>query len=212
VDIPFYSNLNLGTPDSMRGDSVDIVAFYEKLDRLWQPNSFGFDDVCIAYKDRQYVTQRPHPYAKIYSLYRGSAMGGAYGLGLGAKIASPDKHVFIFSGDGCFRLYGGCLLEARQLGITLFILDNADYGIVGQGLSKILPQTPSPRYHAGLERIDFGGMARACGWQNFRVSSDLSNLSDIMQAAYRQDRPSMLVEVPVDSRQIVGPNPRLKNL
>lgn len=212
VDVPFYSNLNLGTPGRMWGDAVDIVAFYEKLDRLWQPNSFGFDDVCLAYKDRQYVTQRPHPYAKIYSLYRGSAMGGAYGLGLGAKIASPDKHVFIFSGDGCFRLYGGCLMEGRQLGITLFILDNADYGIVGQGLSKILPQTPSPRYHAGLERIDFGGMARACGWQNFRISSDLSNLSDIMEEAYQQDRPSMLVEVPVDTGQIVGPNPRLKNL
>jgi acetolactate synthase-1/2/3 large subunit len=210
--VPFYSNLNRGTPNSTCGDAVDIVTFYEKLDCLWRPNTLGFDDVCLAYKDRQYVTQRPHPYAKIYSLYRGSAMGGAYGLGLGAKIASPDKHVFIFSGDGCFRLYGGCLMEARQLGITLFILDNADYGIVGQGLSKVLPQTPSPRYHAGLERIDFGGMARACGWQNFRISSDLSNLSDIMQAAYRRDRPSMLVEVPVDSRQIVGPNPRLKNL
>jgi acetolactate synthase-1/2/3 large subunit len=209
---PFYSNLNIGTPDGGYGDAVDIVAFYENLDRLWQPDSVGFDDVCLAYKDRQYVTQRPHPHAKIYSLYRGSAMGGAYGLGVGAKIASPDKHVFVFSGDGCFRLYGGCLAEARQLGITLFVLDNGDYGIVGQGLSKVLPRTPAPRYHAELERIDFGAMARACGWQSFRVANDLSNLADIMQESYRRDRRSMLVEVPIDSWQIVGPNPRLRNL
>lgn len=211
-DTPLYSNLNVGTHDRMHGDAVDIVAFYETLDGLWQPDSLGFDDVCLAYKDRQYVTQRPHPHAKIYSLYRGSAMGGAYGLGVGAKIASPHKHVFVFSGDGCFRLYGGCLVEARQFGITLFVLDNANYGIVEQGLSKVLPHTPAQRYHGGLERIDFGAMARACGWLSARVSPDLSNLADIMRDAYRRDRPSMLVEVPVDSRQVVGPNPRLKNL
>jgi len=55
-------------------------------------------------------------------------------------------------------------------------------------------------------------MARACGWLSVRLSPDLSNLPDIMRDAYRRDRPSMLVEVPVDSQQIVGPNPRLKNL
>lgn len=154
-DTPLYSDLNTNTFERVHGNAVDIVAFYEKLDGLWQPDSIGFDDVCLAYKDRQYVTQRPHPYAKMYSLYRGSAMGGAYGLALGAKIASPGKHVFVFSGDGCFRLYGGCLMEARQLGITLFVLDNANYGIVEQGLSKVLPNTPARRYHGGLERMDF---------------------------------------------------------
>lgn len=211
-DTPLYSDLNTNTFERVHGNAVDIVAFYEKLDGLWQPDSIGFDDVCLAYKDRQYVTQRPHPYAKMYSLYRGSAMGGAYGLALGAKIASPGKHVFVFSGDGCFRLYGGCLMEARQLGITLFVLDNANYGIVEQGLSKVLPHTPARRYHGGLERMDFAAMARACGWLSVRLSPDLSNLPDIMRDAYRRDRPSMLVEVPVDSQQIVGPNPRLKNL
>ena len=211
-DSPLYSDLNTHAFERARNDAVDIVAFYEKLDGLWQPNSVGFDDVCLAYKDRQYVTQRPHPYAKMYSLYRGSAMGGAYGLGLGAKIASPGKHVFVFSGDGCFRLYGGCLMEARQLGIALFVLDNASYGIVEQGLSKVLPDTPARRYHGELERMDFGAMARACGWLSVRLSPDLSNLPDIMREAYRHDRPSMLVEVPIDSHQVVGPNPRLKNL
>jgi acetolactate synthase-1/2/3 large subunit len=98
------------------------------------------------------------------------------------------------------------------LGITLFVLDNANYGIVEQGLSKMLPHTPTRRYHGGLERMDFAAMARSCGWLSIRLSPDLSNLADIMREAYRQDRPSMLVEVPVDSQQIVGPNPRLKNL
>ena len=209
---PRYTHLNIGARGNRPGNAVDIVAFYEKLDELWQPDSLGFDDVCLAYKDRQYVTQRPHPHARIYSLYRGSAMGGAYGLGLGAKIASPGKHVFVFSGDGCFRLYGGCLIEARQLGLTLFVLDNANYGIVEQGLAKVLPDTPARRYHGELERIDFGAMARACGWSSVRMSPDLSNLGDVMREAYRRDRPSMLVEVSVDSHQVVGPKPRLKNL
>ena len=212
LDTPLHGDLNTAMHSGVHGGAVDIVAFYQKLDSLWQPNSIGFDDVCLAYKDRQYVTQRPHPHARIHSLYRGSAMGGAYGLGLGAKIAMPHQHVFVFSGDGCFRLYGGCLAEARRLGITLFVLDNGDYGIVDQGLSKVLPDTPPRRYHGELERIDFGAMARACGWSSVRLAPDLGNLAEVMREAYRQDRPSMLVEVPVDTRQVVGPNPRLKNL
>jgi acetolactate synthase-1/2/3 large subunit len=55
-------------------DRVDFVAFYERLNELWRPNSIGFDDVCTAYKDRQYVSQRPHPNIKFWTTHDGSAM------------------------------------------------------------------------------------------------------------------------------------------
>lgn len=195
-----------------RAGTIDIAQFYQELDRLWLPGSIAFDDVCLAYKDRQYVTQRPHPNVRFHSLYRGSAMGGAFGTAIGAKLAKPEATIFAFTGDGCFRLIAGCLAEARSLGIVLFVLDNGALGIMVQGLPVVIPDHSSSRYHSDLHRIDFGAMARACGWESRKLMPDLSNLAEIMHESYSPGHPSILVEVPVDAEQVVGQNPRANNL
>lgn len=207
-----HDDLNSWTPPAGRKECVDIVSFYRRLDQLWRPRSIGFDDVCLSYKDRQYVTQRPHPHISFHSLYRGSAMGGAFGLGIGAKLAEPGSHVFVFTGDGCFRLFAGCLAEATDLGLTLFVLNNETYGIVEQGLKSILPNVPEEQYHAKLRPIDFCGAARAYGWEARSLKPDLGNLNEIIDECYIGHRRSLLVEVPIDASQIVGPNPRVGNL
>jgi acetolactate synthase I/II/III large subunit len=208
----FASNLNTREIPSSRAGTVDIVRLYNALDNLWQPGSMAFDDVCLAYKDRQYVTQRPHPDVRFFSLYRGSAMGGAMGAAIGAKLAKPETTVFVFTGDGCFRLIAGCLAEARNLGLVLFVLDNGSLGIIAQGVPLVVPGLSSSRCHSDLPRIDFVSAARAFGWSSQRLEPDLSNLNEIMQEAYRPDRPSMLIEVPIDVEQVVGRNPRVGNL
>ncbi len=196
----------------VRKDCVDFVSFYEELSKQWQPNSIGFDDVCISYKDRQYVTQRPHPNIKFWSMHHGSAMGGAYGLGVGAKLADPNLHTFVFSGDGCWRLFGGCLADAAILDLRLFIINNGTYGIVDKGLEIIIPTVEKARYHSKLPSIDFAAAAKAHGWEGFRLKPDLSNLKEIMDACYIQSGKSILVDVPVDNEQVVGLNARLLNL
>jgi len=207
-----FADLNERKVMPPRAGTADIVRFYQELDRCWRPESIAFDDVCLAYKDRQYVTQRPNPNVRFHSLYRGSAMGGAFGAAIGAKLAKPDATVFAFTGDGCFRLIGGCLAEAQSLGLVLFVLDNRSLGIVVQGLPIVIPEYPSDRYHSELAHIDFGSMARACGWAARKLLPDLDNLTEIMDEAYRPGRPSMLVEVPLDAEQVVGLNPRASNL
>jgi acetolactate synthase-1/2/3 large subunit len=196
----------------VREGSVDFMAFYERLHDSWRPHSIGFDDVCIAYKDRQYVTQRPHPNIPFHTMHDGSAMGGGFGLGVGAKLADPSLHTFVFSGDGCWRLFGGALADAANLDLRLFIINNGVYGIVDKGLEVVIPDVERRRYHASLPSIDFVGAARAHGWGGFRVKPDLSNLSEIMDACYEQQGQSILVDVPVDADQILGLNPRLYNL
>ena len=196
----------------VRKDCVDFMSFYEELPKHWQPHSIGFDDVCISYKDRQYVTQRPHPSIKFWSMHHGSAMGGGFGLGLGAKLADPSLHTFIFSGDGCWRLFGGCLADAASLDLRLFIINNGTYGIVDKGLEIIIPTVEKRRYHSKLPRIDFVAAAKAHGWDGFYLKPDLSNLKEIMDACYTQAGKSILVDVPVDSEQVVGLNARLLNL
>jgi acetolactate synthase-1/2/3 large subunit len=191
---------------------VDFIGFYEALDKSWRPHSIGFDDVCTAYKDRQYVTQRPHPHIPFHTVHDGSAMGGAFGLGVGAKIGDPSLHTFVFSGDGCWRLFGGSLAEAAGLDLRLFIINNGTYAIVDKGLEVVIPEVDKRRYHGKLAGVDFVGAARAHGWEGFRLRPDLSNLAEIMEACYTPTGQSILVDVPVDPDQVIGLNPRLLNL
>jgi acetolactate synthase-1/2/3 large subunit len=193
-------------------DRVDFVSFYEEIQKHWQPHSIGFDDVCVSYKDRQYVTQRPHPNIRFWSMHHGSAMGGAFGLGVGAKLADPTLHAFVFSGDGCWRLFGGCLADAATLDLRLFIINNGTYGIVDKGLEIIIPTVDKMRYHSKLPAIDFVAAAKAHGWDGFYLKPDLSNLSEIMDACNTQSGKSILVDVPVENEQVVGLNARLLNL
>ncbi len=196
----------------VRLDAVDFIAFYEKLNQCWRPYSIGFDDVCIAYKDRQYVSQRPHPYIPFHTMHDGSAMGGGFGLGVGARMADPDLHTFVFTGDGCYRLFGGALADAACLDLRVFVINNGVYGIVDKGLEVVIPDVDKRRYHSALPSIDFVGAARAHGWQSYRVKPDLSNLAEIMDACYETKGRSIMVDVPVDADQVIGLNPRLYNL
>ena len=45
-----------------------------------------------------------------------------------------------------------------------------------------------------------------------RLSPDLSDLEDVMDACYERRGRSMLIDLPVDPDQVVGLNPRLYNL
>lgn len=191
---------------------VDMVEVYQRLDRFWPANSIGFDDVCLSYKDRQYVTQRPNNNIRFYSLYRGSAMGGAFGAAVGARLSSPDKPVFLFTGDGCFRLFSGSLGEASELGIVIFLINNASFSIVGQGLPVILPEIAEKYYHAQLKALDYCAIARASGWEADSLAPDLSNFDLLLEKIGHQPQRSWLIDIPVDALQVLGHNPRVRNL
>lgn len=199
-------------PRTTRPATVDAVEFYGRLHGMWRPGSIGFDDVCTAYKDRQYVAQRPNELMPFFTTHDGSAMGSGFGLGVGAKCAEPDLHTFVFTGDGCWRLFGGALADAANLGMNVFVVNNGVYGIVDKGLEVIIPDVEKRKYHSKLPQIDFVKAAEAHGWEAARVAPDLSNLADIVDACYVRDGRSFLVEVPIDPDQLLGQNPRLGNL
>jgi acetolactate synthase-1/2/3 large subunit len=211
VDLPRDLNTRTISREVRKG-CVDAFEFYAELYRSWRPNSIGFDDVCTAYKDRQYVTQRPHPSIPFHTVHDGSAMGGAFGLGVGARAADPSLHTFVFSGDGCWRLYGGALAEAANIGMNLFIVNNGTYAIVDKGLEVVIPDVDKSRYHGRLAPIDFVAAAKAHGWEGFHLRPDLGNLDEIMDACYAAKGRSILVDVPIDADQVIGLNPRLYNL
>lgn len=206
------ANLNDRPFTAPREGYVNMAFLYQRLHQWWPVNSLGIDDICLAYKDRQYVTQRPNDHIDFYSLYRGSAMGGAFGAAVGAKLSAPDRPVFLFTGDGCFRLFAGSLGEVSHLGIVIFLLNNESLSIVEQGLEKVLPDVAAPHYHARVAAIDYCAIARACGWETARLTPDLSNLDTLLHRMEMEGQRSLLIEVPVDHQQELGQNPRLKNL
>lgn len=209
---PAPDNLNHRQYPAPRDGYVDMVELYQRLDRWWPANSIGFDDVCLSYKDRQYITQRPNNNIRFYSLYRGSAMGGAFGAAIGAKLSSPMQHVFLFTGDGCFRLFSGSLGEASELGLVIFLVNNASFSIVGQGLPIILPDIDEKNYHASLKPLDYCAIARACGWEAGRLSPDLSNLDFLLDKIISNPMKSLLINISMDALQVLGRNPRVQNL
>ena len=196
--------------DSLLPGRVDFAEFLRRTHNAWRRPAIGFDDVSTAYKDRQYVTQRPHPLMRAFSAYQGSAMGGAFGMALGAKLAAPDRTVACFTGDGCFRFFAGALADTAELGLRLFVVNNASYAIVEQGLRHIL--APGGHHHSALAPLNHVPVAHAMGWDGVRVDADLANLDDIMELCQSDSTRSLLIEVPVDPAQELGPNPRLRNL
>ena len=209
---PAPINLNDKPFAKPREGFVDMAILYQQLDNWWPSHSIAINDVCLAYKDHQYVVQRPNDNIMFYSLYRGSAMGGAYGIAIGAKLANPKDPVFLFTGDGCFRLFAGSMGEVRNLGMVMFVLNNKDLSIVGQGLDVILPDVPEENYHSYLHAIDYCGVAKACGWDAEKLDANLLNLDSILKKINGKMKRSLLIEIPVDPQQLLGSNPRLENL
>lgn len=205
-------NLNTREVKAPAAGYVDMEQLYQRLHQWWRPNSIVVADVCLTYKDYQYVTQKPNNNITYFSCYRGSAMGSAYGVAVGAKLADPSKNVFAFSGDGCFRLYGSSLTEAENLGIVLFIINNNTYGIVGQGLPGIIPDVTNDKYHDQLHTVDYCAIAEASGWLSYSLLSDLSNLESIVDQIDKRQSRSILINIPCDPNQILGENPRVRNL
>lgn len=208
---PAPQQLNNQLPAPPRPGHVNLATLYLRLEAWWPAGSLGFDDVCQAYKDRPYCTQRAHPNIRFNSLYRGSAMGGAFGLAVGARLAAPHRPVFLFTGDGCLRLFAGGMPETAHLGLVMFLLNNQGYAIVEQGLREILPLASPERYHSTLQPMDYCALARAANWKAALLMPDLSNLATVL-AQLGHTRQSVLIEVPVDRQQILGQNPRTANL
>lgn len=212
IEIP--SNLNTRQIDKPANHHADFVEFYKNFAKLAQKtkNTIVINDVCQAYKDFQYVTQRPIEGIDVYSAHRGSVMGHSLGMGIGAKIALPEKNIHIFAGDGCFAYFGGALAYVRDFGLNVWIVDNENYHIVDKGLDVVMPHVERQRHHSKLPKVDFAGVAEKYGWQSYNLEPDLSNLQEIMSECNSPSRKSVLVQIPVDGSIVIGQNPRLLNL
>ena len=132
-------------------------------------------------------------------------------MGVGASLHTHKK-VFIFSGDGCFRIYGGNLAEAANLNITLFVFNNMELSLVQHGCESIINDQESYHYHTNVNSVNWESIANGFNWNWAKVNPNLSNLDDIMNLSYNNNPKSLLVEIPINPKEIIGENFRIMNL
>ncbi|MDM9629139.1 3D-(3,5/4)-trihydroxycyclohexane-1,2-dione acylhydrolase (decyclizing) [Rhizobium sp. S152] len=130
--------------------------------------------------------------------YGFSCMGYEIAGGLGAKMAHPDKEVFVLVGDGSYMMLNSELATSVMLGLKLNIvlLDNRGYGCInrlqmatgGANFNNLLKDA----YHEVMPEIDFRAHAESMGAIAVKVAS-IAELEKAIADSKKNDRTSVFV-------------------
>lgn len=146
------------------GIGIIVKAMLRSIEALeWDPRD-------IAMISGIGCTSRAPGYLNMNTLH--TTHGRALTFATGIKLARPDKHVIVISGDGDSSAIGGNHLIhscRRNIDITLIIVNNNIYGMTGGQYS---PTTP------------VGAKAATAPWGSIDPSFDLSELSKAAGASY----------------------------
>ena len=147
--------------------------------------------------------------------YGYSCMGYELPGGIGAKLADPDRRVFVLVGDGSWLMMHGELVTAvlRDIAITVILVDNGGFSSIG-ALSRSLGQGgfgtilagPSLGPGGGAERldgddvvpapVDLAASASALGATAIRVA-DVAGLREALRESAGASGP-VVIRVPAD--------------
>jgi 3D-(3,5/4)-trihydroxycyclohexane-1,2-dione acylhydrolase (decyclizing) len=125
--------------------------------------------------------------------YGYSCMGYEIPGGLGAKLAAPDRDVFVLTGDGSYLMMGTELVTAVQEGIKLIVVcvDNHGFASIGNLSESVGAQrfgtsyrfrTSSGRLDGDFLPIDLAANAASLGAQVFRSRNILQFREDLEKA------------------------------
>ncbi len=145
--------------------------------------------------------------------YGYSTMGYEIAGGLGVKLASPEREVYVMVGDGSYLMMNSEIVTAVQEGIKLIIvvLDNHGYASIG-GLSKSVGsdgfgtkyryRTQSGQLDGSTLPVDFATNAASLGARVIRAANR-DQLADALQQAQQSDQ-TVCIVVETDRHQRVG--------
>ena len=142
------------------GHSTVIEALDQALVATqWDPASIVVvtDIGCIGLSDRYFRTNAFH-----------GLHGRSITYATGIKLANPDLHVVVLIGDGGCGIGGNHLINAarRNVGITVLVADNFNFGMTGGEHSVLTPQDAitSTTRTGNMERpLDVCATVGVCG-------------------------------------------------
>ncbi len=129
--------------------------------------------------------------------YGYSTMGYECAAGIGAKLACPDREIFVMVGDGNYLMMNNEIVTAIQEGIkyTIILLDNSGFGSIGGLSQSIGSQRFGTKYRyrdkkTGLlsgEKlpVNFAENARSLG-AHVIEAKDISSLKKALQEAKKK--------------------------
>jgi acetolactate synthase-1/2/3 large subunit len=103
-----------------------------------------------------------------FSLTNLGPMGGAVPLGIGAKLARPERPLMVATGDGCMLMHGMEVHTAARERVPLVIalMNNRAYGNIYYRASRM---GPGPERLTDIPGIDWVAFARSMGAEGERV-------------------------------------------
>ena len=103
-----------------------------------------------------------------FSLTNFTPMGGAIPLGIGAKLARPERPLMVATGDGCMLMHGMEIHVAAREKVPLVIalMNNQAYGNVYYRASKM---GPGPAHLTDIPGIDWVAFAKSMGADAMRI-------------------------------------------
>jgi 3D-(3,5/4)-trihydroxycyclohexane-1,2-dione acylhydrolase (decyclizing) len=112
--------------------------------------------------------------------YAFSCMGYEIAAGIGVKLASPEKQVFVMVGDGSYLMMHSELLTAQQYGlkINIIVLDNNGFGCINR-LQKSCGSTSFGNLLKKEQGLDFLKNAQSFGCHAEKANS-LEELSQCL--------------------------------
>lgn len=128
-----------------------------------------------------------------------SAMGHGTSIGLGIALAQPGRRVIVCMGDGSMLMNLGSLasiVAAKATNLVVIVLDNGVYEVTGQQ-----PTAGSSEARGGLRGVDFGTVARACGFESVHRFTSAAEWSASARHAIDATGPTFIT---LDVEPVVG--------
>jgi 3D-(3,5/4)-trihydroxycyclohexane-1,2-dione acylhydrolase (decyclizing) len=147
--------------------------------------------------------------------YGYSCMGYEIAGGLGAKMACPDREIYVMIGDGGYLMMSSEIVTSIQEGykMTIIIINNKGFGSIG-GLSKSIGQegfgteykyrdSKSEQLSGDDLPVDLAANAASLGAEVISAS-DIKSFSDALRKAKTKDKTTVIYIETVPERKIAG--------
>jgi 3D-(3,5/4)-trihydroxycyclohexane-1,2-dione acylhydrolase (decyclizing) len=134
--------------------------------------------------------------------YGYSCMGYEIAGGIGAKLAAPERDIYVLVGDGSYLMMAQELVTAVQEGIKIIVvlLDNHGHASINalshatgvDGFGTLYRQRQDGLLKGGLLPVDFAANAASLGAHSIRAKT-LDDLTRALEEARAQKGPTVVV-------------------
>ncbi|CAL4870071.1 3D-(3,5/4)-trihydroxycyclohexane-1,2-dione hydrolase (plasmid) [Asticcacaulis sp. MM231] len=142
--------------------------------------------------------------------YGYSCMGYEIAGGVGVKMASPEREVYVLVGDGSYLMMNAEIATAVMMGIKIIIIliDNGGYGCIHRLQTSTGSQPFNNRftesYHRTLPAIDFVAHARSLGAYAEKATTITEFEAALVQAQARDLTSVLVIESDPDVSSSLG--------